>query len=740
MGLNLETDSIKLTATASKTKTHGMNEVSFSRAVKEVKFGAWTLDPKRQTIFDGEVTRELEPLLFKILCYLIINDGQVIIRQNLIDDVWCQKYVDDNAINRAMSELRKILKSDIQKGIVVKTHYRKGYSFFLEPEIIYHEEQLTEEVRPNTTEPKSEESLSPKAYLSSHDKNRSLSFYSSVILCLVLITVTGYFFTVTNYTKEEVVVESRDIEDSVLSWVPGRYANLRLSFDKKLLALSFIPQGTNFHSLVVKELASGYERRLGEDGVDYFPLGWSTDSSILYYRAKTDTTCQIWQIKADFSQGNKALFECNMRAQVYGSGVGKDRLVYSKSGYRNRDELAALTSRDLNTGAEFQISSPNLNSYGDQFLTYIPEQEIIFFERRQYDKNELYMTDPDGGNQVKLLESPNRIWSINYDSDSGLLLWFDNTENIVFGYSLNERKLVKKEKLNTSQSFSIFQFLNSNEMLIASYPYGSYMYTLNLNNKEMQVDIPLNLGSLSPIKIKQDHLVITNRGENAFISLIETDGTSLALNIPAGDIRGIRYQQKGDLLLVQHHNKMEIYKYSDLTLIDSINVDGAIISAEFLSEFDIGYVTLGEHKVKSSSYKYSLKHKKKTSIPALNSLWLGRLDNTTLVSLSSNDTVIMYDINSGETLQEIDLPIARYKHSIATGGGYIYHSDGEKIYRTTRGKEEELKEIYMVENANMHTIKDIRYSAEDNALWLYMIEVNDNQLLSIKLKGKQEDK
>lgn len=717
-----------------------MNEISFSRAVKEVKFGAWTLDPKRQTIFDGEVTRELEPLLFKILCYLIINDGQVIIRQNLIDDVWCQKYVDDNAINRAMSELRKILKSDVQKGVVVKTHYRKGYSFFLEPEIIYHEEQLTEDVSPIITEPKNEESLSPSTYLSSYDKNRSVFFYSSVILCLTFIVAVGYFLTATNYDKEELVVESRDIEDSVLSWVPGRYANLRLSFDKKLLALSFTPQGTSFHSLVVKELASGYERRLGEEGVDYFPLGWSTDSSILYYRAKTNTTCQIWQITADFSQGNKALFDCNMRAQVYGSGVGKDRLVYSKSGYRNRDELAALTSRDLKTGEEFQISSPNLNSYGDQFLTYIPEQEIILFERRQYDTNELYMTDTEGGNQVKLLESPNRIWSMNYDSESGLLLWFDNAENIVFGYSLYERKLVKKEKLNTPQNFSIFQFLNSNEMLIASYPYESYMYTLNLDNKEMQVDIPLNLGSLSPIKIKQDHLVITNRGGNAFVSQIDTDGSSRTLNISAGDIRSIRYQHKGDLLLIQHHNKMEVYKYSDLTLIDSINVDGAIISAEFLSEFDIGYVILGEHKVKSSSYKYSLKYKKKTAIPALDSLWLGRLDDTTLVSLSSNDTVIMYDINSGETLQEIDLPIARYRHSIATGGGYIFHSDGEKIYRTTRGKGEELDEVYMVENANMHTIKDIRYSTDDNALWIYMIEVNDNQLLSIKLRDKIEHK
>ena len=118
-----------------------MKEVHFSRAVKEVQFGAWVFDLKRQVIFDNEVEKELEPLLFKLLSYLIINKGEILTRDDLSSDVWGQNYVDDNAINRAISELRKLLKSEQQKGIVIKTHHRKGYSFFLEPKIIYEDEQ-----------------------------------------------------------------------------------------------------------------------------------------------------------------------------------------------------------------------------------------------------------------------------------------------------------------------------------------------------------------------------------------------------------------------------------------------------------------------------------------------------------------------------------------------------------------------------------------------------------------------
>ncbi|QTL36468.1 winged helix-turn-helix domain-containing protein [Pseudoalteromonas viridis] len=715
-----------------------MNEVRFSRQVKEVKFGAWSLDPRKQSISDGCVERELEPLLFRLLCYFIINNDQIITRQDLVDDVWCQKYVDDNAINRAMSELRKLLKSELQQGIVVKTHYRKGYSFFLEPEIIYHSEQAQEgtvAVAPQPAQkdpaPISSHSVQPKR------TKRNVFLYPVVFFVSLLSMVVGYIVTATDSAYESQLTVHRDIEEHVVSWVPGLYAQLKLSFDKKRLAFVFVPQGAKYTSLVVKDLASGYERRLGEEGVNYYPLGWSTDSSILYYRTKTDDSCQIWQINADFSEGNKTLFDCSMRGLVSGSGVGKNRLVYSKAGYRNRDELAALTSRDLKTGEEFQISSPNLNSYGDQFLSYIPEKEVILFERRQYDTNELYMTDLDGGNQVKLLESPGRIWSLNYDSESDLLLWFDNRQNIAFGYSLSERRLVKKEKLNTPNDFAIFQFLNQDEMLIVSYPYTDHMLALGLGNQEKKTDILLNmgslsLGSLSPIKVKQDYLIVTTGADGMVVAQVDGDGNQRTLGVPPGDIRNIRYHAESDLLLVRYHRKVEVYKYADLSLVDSISEGGAVISAEFLSGDDIGYVVLDEHKVKSSSYQYSLRHKKKALIPALNALWIGRLDETTLVSLSSNDTVFMYDINSGDTLEEIDLPDARFRHSIAAGGGYIYHSDGKRIYRTARGKNGVLEEIYRADNAK-YLIKGIQYSSQDDALWLYVTEINENQILQIKL-------
>jgi hypothetical protein len=53
-----------------------------------------------------------------------------------MDSVWQQSHVDDNAINRAMSELKKHLKHPSLKEPLIKTHYRQGYSLQLTAQIV----------------------------------------------------------------------------------------------------------------------------------------------------------------------------------------------------------------------------------------------------------------------------------------------------------------------------------------------------------------------------------------------------------------------------------------------------------------------------------------------------------------------------------------------------------------------------------------------------------------------------
>lgn len=95
-------------------------------------FGPWVFEPVLCLINSKGIERELDPLSFKLLNYLVKQGSRIVTKQELIECVWQQSFVDDNAINRAVSELRKQLSHPTYKAQLIKTHYRKGYSLTVE--------------------------------------------------------------------------------------------------------------------------------------------------------------------------------------------------------------------------------------------------------------------------------------------------------------------------------------------------------------------------------------------------------------------------------------------------------------------------------------------------------------------------------------------------------------------------------------------------------------------------------
>uniref|UniRef100_UPI004047C96E winged helix-turn-helix domain-containing protein n=1 Tax=Rheinheimera sp. TaxID=1869214 RepID=UPI004047C96E len=99
----------------------------------QTKYVPALFTPADFSINDGAQRKELEPLLIKLLQCFAKEPGRIVSRQELIDTIWQQSYVDDNAINRAISELRKALQHPELPQSPIKTHHRKGYSLQLPP-------------------------------------------------------------------------------------------------------------------------------------------------------------------------------------------------------------------------------------------------------------------------------------------------------------------------------------------------------------------------------------------------------------------------------------------------------------------------------------------------------------------------------------------------------------------------------------------------------------------------------
>ncbi|MCO7200340.1 winged helix-turn-helix domain-containing protein [Pseudoalteromonas sp. OANN1] len=707
-----------------------MNEVNFPRKVKEVKFGEWTLDPRRQCISDGEVERELEPLLFNILCYLAINCDQIITRQDLIDDVWRQNYVDDNAINRAMSELRKVLKSDRQKGTIVKTHYRKGYSFFVEPIVIYHEESDVYEASATKTEVPlviETDPLKPK-----NSKFAFASIFSFVLICLVGF---GYFYSASEENKQQAIPEfnNKHYEEQALSWMDGQYNILLLSPDKNYAAFSFIPEGQDKSYLVVKDLRDGKEQRVGEAKFHYFPMGWASDSSSLFYRVidVANKSCKVWRISRDFSSSNSPLFDCELRI-TFGTGVGENSFIYTKSNYRNRDELSALVNRNLLTGEEFQITSPNINSHGDHFLHYSEALDSVFFERRQLGYSELYMTGAEGGNLVKLYESKSRIWSANYDSSRNTLIWMQPFEKKIYEYSLTSKQLVNTIQVLGESRYSSYQSIDWKNMLVVGYPYLHQLNELDIESltfTELKKEIAYHRSS-SP-KENGYFAVAVENGKSTLFEL-DLEGAVVASRLSVEEPFDVETRKGFDEILLKFQDRLEVYNTQSWKLEESIQTSGRVISAEFLHNGDIAYVT--ENKSKNKAFIYSKASDLVSTLPVQDALWLSSISKDLYVSLSTKDKVEVFDRNLGESIAKIPLSKAFSKHKLTVAGNMIYHTDGYNIYQIDYQSKQSTKLIFTLPSQG--TIKGIEF--HEGKLLVDVIKPINNHLFQLKYEEPAE--
>jgi DNA-binding winged helix-turn-helix (wHTH) protein/Tol biopolymer transport system component len=142
-------------------------------------FGEFTLDRKQSRLFRGAEEISIEPKSLELLVLFIEQADETISRQDILDKVWKNTIVTDNAINKMVANLRKVLLDDASNPRYIQTVPKRGYRFICKVSIA--DEHKTMAV--NKIEPKPEDGNS-----ASHiRKNHSRYILLSIVLLAVLI-------------------------------------------------------------------------------------------------------------------------------------------------------------------------------------------------------------------------------------------------------------------------------------------------------------------------------------------------------------------------------------------------------------------------------------------------------------------------------------------------------------------------------------------------------------------------
>ena len=118
-------------------------------------FREFIVDNSLFLIKKNGLRQEVEPRVFELLVYFCQHPNVPVSRDELIEHVWQQRTVGYAAINRAVSELRKILENEPSAPEIIITISKVGYQFTISPEIVNlleHEQEVlnlkTKRVKP----------------------------------------------------------------------------------------------------------------------------------------------------------------------------------------------------------------------------------------------------------------------------------------------------------------------------------------------------------------------------------------------------------------------------------------------------------------------------------------------------------------------------------------------------------------------------------------------------------------
>src|SRR5215208_7462686 len=90
------------------------------------------VDRQNFRIFKQDEPRSLTPRAFDLLVYLIEHCGRVVEKQELFEAIWKEAFVTDNALTRAIKEIRRELGDDAAAPRYIETIPRRGYRFIAE--------------------------------------------------------------------------------------------------------------------------------------------------------------------------------------------------------------------------------------------------------------------------------------------------------------------------------------------------------------------------------------------------------------------------------------------------------------------------------------------------------------------------------------------------------------------------------------------------------------------------------
>lgn len=384
---------------------------------KQLLIAGWRVDADANRLEkDGKEVR-LEPRVMQVLLYLAENVGQAVSRDELMSKVWSDCFVGDDALNGAVSKLRKALANGEQHSKIIETIPKVGYSLIAPVEVApkekngWHLKELETQI--NTLPIKS----SPFWLLG-----------IGVFVLLFSSLVFGWWF----WSKNPISSANPKIFPATSFQGIEVTPDFSPSGDRVVFAWRGEKQDN--WEIYVQVIGTDKPLKLTNNpAIDYIPK-WSPDGRFIAFGHFSQGKCEIRQIPA-FGGDDTKLTDCNYH-EIPALSWSPDGKFLAFPDRKNSNEPFQITIFSLETQEKRIITNPPAGTVGDIDVTFSPDGKTLAIRR----------------SPVLGVED---IWTVDVKSGETLQVTKDNVKNHGLDWTPDGKSLVYSS--NRNGTFSLWQ-------------------------------------------------------------------------------------------------------------------------------------------------------------------------------------------------------------------------------------------------------------------------------------------
>jgi len=373
-----------------------MSEPFSSTRKQPFRLGEWRVEPDLNRVVTAGKTRHVEPRVMELLSCLAARPRSVLSRTELLELVWRDVIVGEEALTRAVSELRRALDDDSRAPRFIETIHKSGYRLLALPE-------------PIRDEGESESASAPRR------ATRRGALWAVAAVLIAVAALVG----LTRGRRPGDTSSIRVLDATPLTSYPGAEEFPSISPDGNHVAFAWGGEdGTNV-DLYVLQIGSSSRLRLTEHpGVDTYPR-WSADGRTIAYVHHDESGQSIMAVPIIGGRPRELVHSAGWLGGMDWSVDGAS-LVFAEG---TDEDAAGLFVLDLEGNARRALTPRPQQGIGDIAPACSPDGNTVAFVRVDGGGlQDIYLAPASGGAARRLTRGLLQVRGLDWTRDGASLI------------------------------------------------------------------------------------------------------------------------------------------------------------------------------------------------------------------------------------------------------------------------------------------------------------------------------